>query len=272
MKLSPPQHDHERRHMTSRRTFAAQVSGGVAAAVLGSACGKAQGAAKDGGVSSDTDTDLGRDVGSADSGFDAGTFDAGIRADASEPGCTLYMEQTEGPFYLDGDLLRRDIKEGKPGAPLTLRIQVVSASSCEPVAGVAVDVWHCDAVGVYSGYPRQLGGIDTTGETFLRGTQLTDDAGVAEFETIYPGWYPGRTTHIHFKVRTDVAESMTSQLYFPEDVTESVYRTGVYEARGQKDTANLADGIARTGGSLPPLLSLRMEGDVFVGTLRVALA
>ena len=157
--------------------------------------------------------------------------------------CVVYAEQTEGPFYLDLDTLRRDITEEKPGAALRLHV-VVQDESCVPLRDVAVDIWHCDAAGVYSGFPGQLGGLDTTGQTFLRGTQVTDDSGVATFDTIYPGWYPGRTTHIHFKLHVSSTTEATSQIYFPEDVTALAYRTAPYDERGQKDTPNAGDGIA----------------------------
>jgi len=97
---------------------------------------------------------------------------------------------------------------------------------------------------VYSGFPNQLGGLDTTGQAFLRGTQVTDEDGVAQFESIYPGWYPGRTTHIHFRIHTSSRTEATSQLYFPESATEEIYATSPYDVRGQKDTPNALDGIA----------------------------
>lgn len=157
--------------------------------------------------------------------------------------CVVYPQQTEGPFYLDLDSIRRDIAEEKAGIALRLEVQVQSVD-CAPLSGVAVDVWHCDADGVYSGFPGQLGGLDTTGETFLRGTQLTGDDGLAAFETIYPGWYPGRTTHIHFKVHTSSTMEATSQIYFPEDVNSEIYAAPPYDARGPKDTPNVGDAIA----------------------------
>jgi protocatechuate 3,4-dioxygenase beta subunit len=166
--------------------------------------------------------------------------------------CTLYPEQTEGPFYVNDDLVRSDIREGKDGTLLALELLVVSASGCAPIANAAVDIWHCDAAGVYSGYAGQLGGLDTRGQVFLRGTQITGEDGRVRFQTIYPGWYPGRTTHIHFKVRLPNREA-TSQLYFDEAVSREVYATGPYAAHGQKDTANQADGIGR-GAPLAPLV------------------
>lgn len=105
----------------------------------------------------------------------------------------------KAPYYFDPALERQDVTEGRPGVRTQVRLQVVDAQ-CKPMAGARVDIWHADATGIYSGYANQPGGIDTTGQTFMRGTQMTGENGVAEFTTVYPGWYRGRTTHIHFKV------------------------------------------------------------------------
>jgi protocatechuate 3,4-dioxygenase beta subunit len=110
--------------------------------------------------------------------------------------CVLAPEQTEGPYYLPGDKLRRNVTEGKPGVPLTLKLTVLDASTCKPIKGAAVDIWHCDAGGIYSGTSQQ--GAEKL--TFLRGIQKTDAKGLATFKTIYPGWYQGRTVHIHVRV------------------------------------------------------------------------
>jgi protocatechuate 3,4-dioxygenase beta subunit len=185
--------------------------------------------------------------------------------------CTLYPQQTEGPYYLDLDLLRVNLVEDRPGTPLVLDLRVVRAGSCAPIADVAVDIWQCDAAGVYSGYAGQLGGLDTTGQRFLRGTQLTDGAGHALFETIYPGWYPGRTTHIHFKVQLSTSSAVTSQIYFPEDVTTSLYGgSAPYAARGTKDTSNQADFIAR--GGMPALLAIEGSASAYRGSLVIGVA
>ena len=184
--------------------------------------------------------------------------------------CTLYPQQTAGPFYIDSDLLRSNITGGKAGVPLMVAVQVQS-TNCAPLEDVAVDLWHCDAEGVYSGFEGQLGGLDTTGETFLRGTQMTDADGNAEFVSIYPGWYPGRTTHMHFKVHTSSTTEATSQIYFPEDVTAEVYRMPPYAARGPKDTPNAGDGISRAN----PTPIAMVTGDAtagFVATIVVTVA
>lgn len=172
---------------------------------------------------------------------------------SNTPGsCTLYPQQTEGPYYVDGDTLRADLREDRQGTLLVLELQVLSADGCTPIADLAVDIWHCDAAGVYSGFQGQLGGLDTRGQIFLRGTQLTGPDGRVQFTTIYPGWYPGRTTHIHFKVHLSPTREVTSQLYFPEDLNREVYATEPYSAHGQKDTSNMADGFAGSA----PLLAL----------------
>ena len=143
-----------------------------------------------------------------------------------------------------------DITEGLPGAPLALVLQVVDAE-CRPIEGARVDVWHCDAAGNYSGYARQGSDRtrDTRGETFMRGTQFADARGVAAFRTIWPGWYRGRTPHVHYKVFLDEATLLTSQLFFPDGASEAVFRGApTATAPGRRTPTNANDGIARRAG------------------------
>lgn len=162
--------------------------------------------------------------------------------------CILAPELTEGPFYVDPKLIRRDITEGATGAPLALRLQVVTAD-CTPISGARVDVWHCDAQGAYSGVENGRGGPDTTGTTFLRGTQTTDQAGIASFQTIYPGWYPGRAVHIHYKVILNDQDMVTSQVFFDESVTAQVFGDhAAYATRGGPDVILGRDRIAQRAG------------------------
>lgn len=167
--------------------------------------------------------------------------------------CAITPEVTEGPFYFDPKLERADVTEGKKGVALTVRLQVVDAT-CRPLAGARVDIWHCDAQGAYSGYAGQGDGrdVDTSGQTFLRGWQKTDASGIVSFATIYPGWYHGRTTHIHFKVFPDENSVMTGQLFFPDSVSDQIFTTvAPYNDRpGNRDTSNAGDGIARQAGPL----------------------
>ena len=150
--------------------------------------------------------------------------------------CWLTPEETEGPFYFDPNLVRQNITEGKTGVPLHLTLNVVD-ENCNPLPNVLVDVWHTDKDGLYSGYGN------TSGQTFLRGTQLSDAEGKVRFETIYPGWYPGRATHIHFKARTSQATYVTSQFAFPDSVNDAVYATESYADRGSNPISNAEDGI-----------------------------
>ena len=155
--------------------------------------------------------------------------------------CVLAPEQTEGPYYIDNDLIRRDITGGKEGVPLELRLQVLQASSCEPIENATVEVWHCDALGSYSG-------VNGQGGNFLRGGQRSAKNGEATFRTIYPGWYQGRTTHIHVKVHVGGDEVHTGQLYFDDSANATVYKRAPYDSRGAPDTTNASDGIYQQGG------------------------
>ena len=161
--------------------------------------------------------------------------------------CAIIPEVTEGPYYFDPAMERVDITEGRPGIPTRIRLQVVDAG-CVAMPGARVDIWHCDATGVYSGYPGQGddGSVDATGQTFMRGTQFADDNGIAEFETVYPSWYRGRTTHIHFKIFLDETNILTGQIFFPDALSEYIYRNvAPYNDRAStRDTLNSNDNIA----------------------------
>lgn len=166
------------------------------------------------------------------------------------PACVVRPELTEGPYFVDEMLNRSDIREDpSDGAisqgsqfDLTFNVSQVSANGCVPLEGAQVDIWHCDADGVYSDVEN------ATGKKFLRGYQLTDANGLAKFTTIYPGWYPGRAVHIHFKIRKDNYE-FTSQLFFDDAFTDQVYLQEPYNQRGERNTRNERDGIYGNGGS-----------------------
>jgi protocatechuate 3,4-dioxygenase beta subunit len=170
---------------------------------------------------------------------------AGRRSPA--PACTPTPGQTEGPYYIDAALMRQDITEGRPGMPLGLDLKVVRATTCVPVPNAVVDIWQTDAGGLYSAFATgQIGNVDTSGANFLRGIQVTDGNGDASFLTLFPGWYPGRTVHIHFKVHVPNQAVLTSQLYFPDAVADEVLATfEPYIERGQRTTRNSNDGIYR---------------------------
>lgn len=184
--------------------------------------------------------------------------------------CATTPDQEEGPYYRELELIREDIAEGRPGSPLTLDLRVLD-SSCSPIAGALVDVWHCDALGVYSWYAaaeeEEIGPALLAPGTFLRGSGRTGAQGRCRFRTIYPGWYPGRTVHIHGKVH-DESKTLTVQLYFPEEVTDRVHGGAPYDQRPRRDTTNESDTIFPSGGQTTMLdLSAEANGHIADGTL-----
>ena len=147
--------------------------------------------------------------------------DSGVFRDV----CFLTPQSIEGPYYLDPRLVRAQIAEDRTGVPLRVDLHVIDGATCKPSERARVDIWHADAQGIYSGYEGQgdKQDLSTVGQKFLRGTQFTDSEGAVSFETIYPGWYVGRATHIHFKVLLDDRDVLTGQMYFPDAVNEFIY-------------------------------------------------
>jgi protocatechuate 3,4-dioxygenase beta subunit len=196
-------------------------------------------------------------------------------------GCVVSPEQIEGPYFVDEKLNRSDIRQDpsdnsvRPGIPLRLMLNVysVEGNACKPLRGATVDVWHCDALGIYSDVkdnPGEFG--DTRGKKFLRGYQVTDAEGKVEFQTIYPGWYTGRSVHIHYKIRTDpkaeAGHEFTSQLYFDEAITEQVHAQAPYARKGRRDMTNSSDFIYRRGGS-DSTLQLTKDAEGYLGKYKV---
>jgi protocatechuate 3,4-dioxygenase beta subunit len=175
--------------------------------------------------------------------------------------CVLAPEMTEGPYYVPAEKVRRNITEGKPGAPLDLRLTVVDASTCRTIRGAVVDIWHADALGVYSGAIA-----NNPGTNFLRGIQKTDASGVARFISIYPGWYQGRAVHIHVKVHIGGTVVHTGQFFFKDSLTDAVYTQSPYSTRGPRDTLNAADSIYRNGGSRS-ILAVTRSGSGYIGKI-----
>lgn len=245
-----------------------------------------------------------------------------LKAQPGAPGCILTGEQEEGPYYIDSAMLRRDLTEGKPGVPLILRVTVVDATRCAPLPSAAIDIWHCDAEGVYSGFTAEgrdefgagrgpRGGRDygmppppdrlesfaprmpppppggrgprrMDGTRFLRGVQITNQAGVVEFATLYPGWYAGRAIHIHLKARVGGGRagdkyagghvSHTGQLFFPEEISEQIAKMQPYAKHSNVPrTTEEQDGIfASQHGSSSIVRLERFGNQGFVASVTVA--
>lgn len=204
------------------------------------------------------------DGGSSDDGA-AATTSGTSSGTATDTACVLTPEMTEGPYFVDGDAVRSDITEGRPGTPLTLKLRVVDANGCTPVGGAVVDVWHADAGGNYSAFGSSL-----ANSTFLRGIQHTDADGAVTFETIYPGWYHGRAVHIHVKVAVDGTEIHTGQLFFDDDASERVFAAKAYSGRGDGWMRNADDDIYANGGDRS-IVSLRAADNRYTGSLTMGI-
>lgn len=188
--------------------------------------------------------------------------------------CRVTPELTEGPYYFDVDSIRSDITEDREGTALRLALRVRDAESCEPIENAVVDIWHCDASGLYSGYEsasQGSGGAPPGGggsgrsddKTYLRGAQVTNSEGTVEFKTVYPGWYRGRTVHIHAKVHVDSKTVLTSQLFTNREFDEKVYAAKPYSEDTGRDTFNDTDSIFEEGLEL----TLSDDGDGVLGVM-----
>ena len=216
--------------------------------------------------------------------------------------CLLTSTQVDGPYHIPGAEDRRDVRSGLPGTALMLRIKVVDAGGCQPIRGVPTEIWSCDAQGNYSGHPDvdpnvpprfggargrargdgtaaalqgQRGGRrEPTGpRRFLRGSQTANDLGEVEFLTIYPGWYNPRAVHVHVKVHLGGHELLTTQLYFPDELTDTIHQTDAYASRYPTPVRNADDRIKYwgTGGDEPVGVfpTMTTEGDTQVGTITI---
>jgi protocatechuate 3,4-dioxygenase beta subunit len=199
----------------------------------------------------------------------------------STPSATraLSAEQEEGPFYVDLNLLRSDLREDQVGIPLTLNMTVLDSTTCQPLPNAAVDIWSANALGVYSDEAQQ----GSSGATFLRGVQITDANGTVQFTTLYPGWYTGRVNHIHLKVHVGGTASNTAydeagshvahtgQLFFPQDVNDQLAQVSPYATNHNAYTTNAQDRVyTGESGSLSELVLLGNASDGFSGSITLS--
>jgi protocatechuate 3,4-dioxygenase beta subunit len=215
--------------------------------------------------------------------------------------CTMTQEETQGPYWFDVDSIRSDLREDRPGTVLNLALRVQDVSACStgataaPVANSVVEIWHCDAGGIYAGFetgsrggaggapgggPRGSGetsngsysvgdseGTTTDHGTYLRGAQVADVNGIVQFTTVYPGWYPGRTVHIHLKVHRDKKTVLTTQMFMDEGVNAAVFAKSPYSDHTGRDVFNDDDNIYDDTG----LLTVSRQGDSYLGVLNLGI-
>ena len=291
--------------MKRRDVIVAIGSTGVLMAVgCSSSSGDGDGGSSSGGSSGGGSTGTGGGTGGT------GSFaDGGAAFDGSAT-CVLTPTVTEGPYYIDGSMLRKDLREGRSGAQLTLRMRVVDVKNCEPIPDAVFDIWNCDASGKYSGYEAgastgQIGGggpngapdggqpgdggtafdggmpalpdggnlhaTPTDDTRYLRGTQVADASGVVEFITIYPGWYDVRTHHVHFKIFVSTTELITGQLYFPQSLNDEISLAEPYASHGGTRTKNTTDALIHSDNdSAGTWPTMTTEGTAHVATVTIA--
>jgi len=176
--------------------------------------------------------------------------------------CVLAPEMTQGPYYVAGEKVRRNVTDGLAGTPLALHLTVLNATTCAPIKGATVEIWHASPTGLYSGIASQ----NTLGKTYMRGVQPSDAKGLAIFDTLYPGWYMGRTVHIHVMVHLGGSIVHTGQLFFNDSLTDTVYKKAPYNSRPARDTRNATDSIYQNGGS-NSLLALGKSAGGYLGAI-----
>ncbi len=291
-----PGHDHDEGRRVSRRRALAGISSIGLGALLAACAGS-------GGSGTSARTTTGAD---ASISPQASTTEdlTGLFADANT--CALTAQTTQGPYYFDADKIRSDIREDREGVRLRLAIRVQDSESCQAIPSAVVEVWHCDAAGKYSGAEQLStggggapggGGTPPSGaptgappsggpgggggggandgtadltpqddKRYLRGAQVTDRDGIVEFTTVWPGWYSGRTVHVHAMVHIDDERTLTTQVMMDEALNTAVFAKAPYSTRTGRDTFNDGDGIYQPS----MLLKVTEDGDGYLGVITFA--
>ena len=193
-------------------------------------------------------------VDAASTGTTGGSTSTGSSNGTAAGGCTVTPSETDGPFptKVPASFVRKDIRDGRTGVPLSVAITIKNAnSSCAALAGATVDIWHCDKDGYYSEYGGSgMQSVNLTTVDFLRGRQTTDSTGTAGFTSIFPGWYAGRAPHIHVHVYSASGKSLlVTQMAFAYDTSNTVYTTAQSAGytKGTQDTTNERDNVFSDG-------------------------
>jgi protocatechuate 3,4-dioxygenase beta subunit len=275
--------EHEGQRVSRRSVFAGLSSVGLAGLVA--ACGGSTSAGSTTTATSTTGASVAVTPQTSTSSAVASQF-------AGSNVCTLTASTTQGPYYFDADKVRSDIREDREGTTLRVALKVQDSETCKPLSDAVVEIWHCDAAGIYSGAealssggtgggaPPSGGGAPPSGsgtttqgasaadltpqddKRYLRGAQVTDADGVVQFTTIWPGWYRGRTVHIHVMVHVSNARVLTSQLMVDEALNTEVFAAAPYASHTGRDTFNSGDGIYQDS----MLMKVTKDGDGYLGS------
>lgn len=204
---------------------------------------------------------------------------------APDYSCKSTHRLTQGPYLLPDSPMRSDVREGTPGVPLKLKLKIINNIWCTPLSDCYVDIWHSDALGLYSGVENIVFDtetlaitnepmIDMRGKQHLRGHQVTDEQGVVEFLTVYPGWYLPRLAHIHVRTvwRGVGSTAMDTQLYLPAEVEQAVYQTEPYAGRGPNPIDIERDIVMKGDVAATESLTVMLEkdGDGYIGEFTIA--
>ncbi|KAF4311040.1 putative aromatic compound dioxygenase protein [Botryosphaeria dothidea] len=215
--------------------------------------------------------------------------------------CVLAPDTIWGPYGIDGEIYRHDLRETQTGIDFYLDIGVLDVETCEPIEGVALSIWSCNATGSYAGFtginPQTSELLDgwtkrddgtTDDETFLRGIMKTGPEGIAEFLTKFPGYYVTRTTHIHVTAQANVTNGTSfsassvqhiGQLFFEEDLLSEVYSLSPYSAHLStlNRTTNAEDSVLSVAAEdgYSPFISTELLGssleDGLIGYITVGI-
>ncbi|HEV7347287.1 MAG TPA: intradiol ring-cleavage dioxygenase [Telluribacter sp.] len=184
-----------------------------------------------------------------------GTTGSVTNPGTSSSTCAVVPSETVGPFPTKSpaSFVRSDITDGRNGYKMTAKITIGNTNNgCAALPGAIVDIWHCDATGNYSEYGG--GGIQSTNLQavhFLRGRQVTDGHGLVTFTTIFPGWYPGRSTHIHVHIFNANGTSLkVTQIAFPEGAGTAVALVNGYSKGLKGYTTNARDNVFTNDGGV----------------------
>lgn len=185
----------------------------------------------------------------------------------NQPQCVASLAKTLGPCHTSDVPVRQDVTEGVVGLPVRLSLRIVEAETCKPVEAADVEIWHVNAQGVYSGQAARMcsdGEVAAQAQSFLRGRQITDKDGVVNFLSVYPGWYSGRTVHIHLRILVGGQELLITQLLFDDALSDIIFAGHPdYRERSGRDTMNGDDGVFSASEAAAYIFDVeKLEGGV----------